>query len=57
MNETLINKADIDNDAISKQITKLNAHPNWTSEKQLILKELVKHLEKFNFKLLILKGT
>jgi hypothetical protein len=55
MTKTLKIKADTENDAISKLITKLNTHPNWTSEKQSILKELVKLLENLNFKMLILK--
>jgi hypothetical protein len=55
MSETIKIKADTENDAISKLITKLNTHSNWTSEKQLILKELVKLLENLNFIRLILK--
>ena len=55
MTETLKSITDKTNDEVSKLITKLNKVPNWTSEKQLLLKELVKLLENLNFKILILK--
>jgi hypothetical protein len=55
MTETLKIIEDKTNDGVSKLIAKLNNVPNWTSEKQLLLKELVKLLENLNFKMLILK--
>lgn len=55
MTETLKCIPDKTNDEVSKLITKLNKVSNWTSEKQLLLKELVKLLENLNFRMLILK--
>lgn len=55
MTETIKSIADKTNDEVSKLITKLNKVSNWTSEKQLLLKELVKLLENLDFKILILK--
>lgn len=42
-------------DEITKMLTKLNGIPNWTSEKQQILKDLMTSLEKIHYKQLILK--
>lgn len=55
MTETLKVIEDMTNDEAGKLIIKLHKVSNWTSEKQLLLKELISHLENQNYKMLVLK--
>jgi len=55
MTETFKVIEDKTNDEVSKLLIKLNNVPNWTAEKQSILKELLLLLEYMDYKMLILK--